>query len=89
MRELILARHGHAASNVQAVVSSTPPGAGLSDQGREEALALRETLAYEEIDLGIASQLLRTQETLALALGARDGTDHHLRRAQRDQLRRL
>ena len=53
-------------------MSSTPPGAGLSDQGREEALALRETLAYEEIDLGIASQLLRTQETLALALGGRE-----------------
>jgi probable phosphoglycerate mutase len=71
VRELILVRHGHAASNVEAVVSSTPPGAGLSDQGREEALALRETLAYETIDLGIASQLLRTQETLALALGSR------------------
>ena len=53
-------------------MSSTPPGAGLSEQGREEALALRETLAYEEIDLGIASQLLRTQETLALALGGRE-----------------
>ena len=71
MRELILVRHAHALSNVAAVVSSTPPGVGLSDQGREEALVLRETLAYEAIDLGIASQLLRTQETLALALGGR------------------
>ncbi len=71
MRELILVRHAHALSNVAAVVSSSPPGVGLSDQGREEALVLRETLAYEEIDLGIASQLLRTQETLALALGGR------------------
>ncbi len=72
MRELILVRHGHAASNAASVVSSTPPGAGLSDQGREEALALREILAYEQIDLGIASELTRTQETLALALGGRD-----------------
>lgn len=71
MRELILVRHAHALSNVAAVVSSTPPGAGLSDQGCEEALVLRETLAYDVIDLGIASQLLRTQETLALALGGR------------------
>jgi len=72
VRELILVRHGHAASNVDGVVSSTPPGAGLPDQGREEALALRELLAYEKIDNGIASALLRTQETLALALGVRD-----------------
>jgi broad specificity phosphatase PhoE len=71
VRELILVRHAHALSNVAAVVSSVPPGVGLSDQGREEALTLRETLAYEEIDLGIASQLLRTQETLSLALGGR------------------
>jgi broad specificity phosphatase PhoE len=71
VRELILVRHGHALSNVGAIVSSTPPGRGLSDQGRDEALALRETLADEEIDLGIASQLLRTQETLALALEGR------------------
>jgi broad specificity phosphatase PhoE len=71
VRELILVRHAHALSNVAAVVSSAPPGVGLSDQGREEALVLRETLASEEIDLGVASQLLRTQETLALALGGR------------------
>jgi broad specificity phosphatase PhoE len=49
-----------------------PPGEGLSALGAEEALALRETLAHEPISLGVATPLARTQETLALALGARD-----------------
>jgi broad specificity phosphatase PhoE len=48
-----------------------PPGEGLSEQGVREALALREALASEEVDLGVATRLVRTQETLELALGAR------------------
>ena len=48
-----------------------PPGEGLSEQGVEEALALRATLDGEEIDLGVATRLVRTQETLELALGPR------------------
>ena len=71
MREVILVRHGHAASNADAVVSSSPPGAELSEQGVEEALELRETLAYDPIDLAVSSRLARTQQTLSLALGAR------------------
>jgi probable phosphoglycerate mutase len=70
VRLLILARHGHAASNVDDVVNCTPPGGGLSELGREQALALREQLAGEPIELGVSSELLRTQETLDLALGA-------------------
>jgi probable phosphoglycerate mutase len=65
-------RHAHARSNADDCVSSTPPGEGLSDLGVEEALALREALAAEPIALGVATRLLRTQETLALALGGRD-----------------
>jgi probable phosphoglycerate mutase len=72
LRRLLLARHGHARSNVDESVSSVPPGEGLSELGVEEALALREALASEPIDLGVATPLLRTQETLDLALGARD-----------------
>ena len=71
MREVILVRHGHAASNAEATVSGSPPGAVLSEQGIEEALELRETLAYESIDLAVTSRFARTQETLALALGER------------------
>ena len=65
-------RHAHARSNVDDCVSSLPPGEGLSEQGVEEALALRETLAFEPIGIGVATRLLRTQETLDLALGGRD-----------------
>jgi broad specificity phosphatase PhoE len=72
LKKLLLVRHGHARSNVTESVSSAPPGEGLSDTGVEEALALRESLAYEPIDLGVATRLLRTQETLDLALGDRD-----------------
>jgi broad specificity phosphatase PhoE len=62
-------RHAHARSNATDRVSSSPPGEGLSEQGVEEALALRETLAFEGVELGVATRLARTQETLELALG--------------------
>lgn len=71
MRRLLLVRHGHARSNLGDHVSSVPPGEGLSEQGASEALALRAALASEEVDLGVATPLLRTQETLDLALGER------------------
>lgn len=72
MRRLLLARHAHARSNVDECVSSIPPGEGLSDLGVDEALQLREALAREPIGLGVATPLVRTQETLELALGSRD-----------------
>ncbi|MFN0153871.1 MAG: histidine phosphatase family protein [Gaiella sp.] len=69
-----MARHGHAASNVRDVVSGRPPGEGLSALGVEQALALREQLAGEPIELGVATELRRTQETLDLALAGRAPT---------------
>jgi broad specificity phosphatase PhoE len=72
LRQLLLVRHGHARSNADDCISSTPPGEGLSDEGVAEALALRELLASEPIGLGVATQLARTQQTLDLALGDRD-----------------
>jgi broad specificity phosphatase PhoE len=71
VRTLILARHAHAASNVADTVSCRPPGEGLSELGLEEAAALRERLAGDEIGLGVASELRRTQETLERALDGR------------------
>jgi len=71
LRTLLLVRHGHARSNVDDVVSSRPPGAGLSQLGVEEATGLSEALAGVEIDLAVATRLARTQETLAIALGER------------------
>jgi broad specificity phosphatase PhoE len=72
MERLLLVRHAHALSNVSDAVSCLPPGEGLSERGVGEALSLREMLGGEEIDLGVASELIRTQETLDLALGGRD-----------------
>ncbi len=72
MNRLLLVRHAHARSNADDRISSTPPGEGLSDLGVEEALALRETLAYEPIGLGVSTRLARARETLELALGGRD-----------------
>ena len=44
----------------------------MSDLGVEEALALRSAVAHDAIGLGVATRLLRTQETLELALHGRD-----------------
>ena len=72
MRELLLARHGFAASNRDGVASSAVPGGGLTPEGVEQARALAEVLATEEISVAMTSRLARTQETLALALDGRD-----------------
>ena len=68
----MLTRHALAASNRDGTASSDAPGEGLTDAGREQARRLGEDLAREAFDLGIASELRRTQETLDLALGERD-----------------
>ena len=65
-------RHAHARSNVDDRVSSVPPGEGLSELGVEEALRLGAALAQEPVQLGVATRLLRTQETLELALRGRE-----------------
>ena len=72
MRELLLARHGFAVSNRDGVASSTVPGGGLTPEGVEQARALAELLAAEEISVAMTSRLARTQETLGVALDGRD-----------------
>jgi broad specificity phosphatase PhoE len=72
METLVLARHALAASNRDGTASSDVPGEGLTEAGREQARRLGEDLAREAFDLGVASELKRTQETLDLALGGRD-----------------
>ena len=71
MKSLILVRHAHAESNAGAVVNSTPPGGGLSEEGREEARLLGSRLAFDAIEVGFSSRLRRTQQTLDLALSGR------------------
>jgi probable phosphoglycerate mutase len=68
VRELVLVRHAHARSNELDVVSSTPPGVGLSRVGEEQAAALRRALAGTPIDLGVVTPLERSRRTLELAL---------------------
>jgi broad specificity phosphatase PhoE len=71
MEALLLLRHAAAGSNRDGTTSCRPPGATLTAEGIEQARAVAEHLAGEEISLGIATRLRRTQETLAHALGAR------------------
>lgn len=72
MRTLVLARHGEAVSNATGVVSGTPPGGGLTELGVEQARLLGAAAAGESVELGVATEFLRSQETLALALDGRD-----------------
>ena len=72
MDELILARHGLAGSNRDGIASCTVPGEGLVPEGVEQARELGARLADEVISLAATTDLARTQETLALALGERD-----------------
>jgi broad specificity phosphatase PhoE len=78
VKELLLVRHGLAASNRDDVASSTVPGEGLIPEGVEQARALAHTLADERIDVALTSRLARTQETLALALDGRDDVPVHV-----------
>ena len=72
MRTLILARHGHAVSNEHGgTASCTVPGQGLTESGKAQARRLGDALATEPIDLGVATELCRTEETIELALEGR------------------
>lgn len=68
----MLVRHALAASNRDGMCSYAPPGEGLTTEGVEQARRLRVVLEDEPIELGVATELRRTQETLELALGGRE-----------------
>jgi broad specificity phosphatase PhoE len=72
LKEIFLARHALARSNRGGLAASTAPGEGLADEGVEQARELGRLLAEEHIDLGVATEHRRTQETLELALADRD-----------------
>ena len=72
MELIFLARHALSASNDAGLASYATPGEGLTQLGIEQARRLGELLAGEEIELGVATELRRTQETLELALDGRD-----------------
>jgi broad specificity phosphatase PhoE len=72
MQTVFLARHALAGSNRDGLAACTPPGVGLTPEGVEQARRLADELADEEIDLGVATDHLRTQETLGHALAGRE-----------------
>jgi ribonuclease H / adenosylcobalamin/alpha-ribazole phosphatase len=72
VRTLILARHGEAVSNAAGIVSGTPPGEGLTPAGVEQARLLAAAASRQQVDLGVATEFLRSQQTLALALDGRE-----------------
>lgn len=72
MESLLLARHAFAGSNRDRIASCAPPGEGLTSEGVEQARRLAAQLGAREVYLGTATGLVRTQETLALALAGRE-----------------
>ncbi|CAN5291304.1 histidine phosphatase family protein [soil metagenome] len=75
MKRLFLARHAFAGSNHGfGTASCTAPGDGLTTGGVEQGRRLATSLRNEQVDLGVATRLRRTQETLELALAGRDVT---------------
>ena len=68
---LLLLRHGQTSSNVQGALDTERPGAGLTDLGHEQARAVPEALAGEDIASLRVSPLLRTQQTAAPLASAR------------------
>jgi broad specificity phosphatase PhoE len=72
VNELVLVRHALAASNHDGTASCSAPGEGLTPAGREQARRLGRDLEREAFDLGVATELRRTQETLDLALDGRE-----------------
>ena len=72
MERIFLARHALARSNEVGLASFAAPGEGLIHEGVEQARRLGRSLAGEEIALGVATELRRTQETLEVALEGRN-----------------
>lgn len=60
---LLLIRHGQTTSNVDLLLDTAVPGADLTDLGRKQAAAIPGALAAVDIDLVVASDLVRTQQT--------------------------
>lgn len=71
-RLFIFARHAESVANVARILSGDPsrPG-GLTPRGREQARVLGAQLANVHIDLAIGTRLLRTQQTIDIALDGR------------------
>ncbi|WP_406259667.1 histidine phosphatase family protein [Streptomyces nigra] len=75
---LLLVRHGQTTANVDYLLDTAPPGAPLTPLGEQQAAALPDALADEDIEAVYASTLIRTQATAAPLAAAR-GLDVRVR----------
>ncbi|GAB3815085.1 histidine phosphatase family protein [Tessaracoccus terricola] len=68
---LILIRHGETQANVDRLLDTAVPGLPLTERGVEQAHALAEAIADEEIDAVFVSTLTRAQQTAEPLVGKR------------------
>ena len=71
---LLLIRHAESTANVGRLLDTAPPGADLTDRGREQADALVGGLDDVALDALYVSDLVRTQQTAAPLARARSLT---------------
>ena len=72
LRLFVFARHAESAANAANVVNSDPAQPfALTARGRMQARTLGTQLANLHVDLAVGSRLLRTQQTIELALDGR------------------
>jgi broad specificity phosphatase PhoE len=72
LRLFVLARHAESAANAADVLNTNPSQpVALTARGRTQARALGAQLAGLHVDLAVGTRLLRTQQTIDLALDGR------------------
>jgi len=71
LRLFVFARHAESAANAAGVLNTNPfQPVALTARGRRQARALGAQLAGLRVDLAVGTRLLRTQQTIDLALGS-------------------
>lgn len=72
LRLFVFARHAESAANAADVLNTNPSQpVALTERGRTQARALGAQLAGLQVDLAVGTRLLRTQQTIDLALAGR------------------
>ena len=73
MRTVLVARHGESVLSARRIANGDPGvSCPLTEHGREQARALGETLAGEQIDLCAVTEFERVRETAEIVLAGRD-----------------
>ena len=75
LRLFVFARHAESAANAANVLNSNPSQpVALTVQGRTQARTLGAQLANLHIDLAVGTRLLRTQQTIDIAMDDRQAS---------------